>query len=454
MKNNKDKNQETPIEEEDVEVKTEPIFASKASEIVPNISKEKLEYDVPAEGETKEDTKVEEEDNSPKRKFLDINFSFLMFFIDIAIILTVGTFNSQKVYAAGSTIGNFNSTLYILLAVGVTILVNFLVYSGFKIAGGWLGGYSLVKIDALGFTIIFPSEKGKKKKISFSFINIFDFHLLMAPKSGKKTNHFLYLLGGMVGYLILTTIIIVVALTAVPSNDWLYYTLLFGLAYGFVVPLYQLFPCRLDFPNDCFTLIRTTNLEDREAYNIELSNAACLLRNEDVITKEFEDYSSYYKSHCLYYNYLNQLYSGDIEGAVWTLSEMQRLKLYFTDSLKAHFISEKLYILLFSDSVEEADAAYSELPRYERRVFSNANDLSCFRSAILVSTVIHNNLEDAKEVLQGYSKFLAFNKNDSSARFNKEKELFEMALAKAKAYAPDWDLSVPEPKIEEVEEDE
>lgn len=453
MKNNKENNQETQIEEEE-ETKSEPIFASKASEIVPTISKEQLDFEVPPEGSSEEESQEEEEDKSPKRKFLDINFSFLMFFIDIAIILGVGTFNSQKVYSVGSTIGNFNSTLYILLAVGVTILVNFLVYSGFKIVGGLLGGYSLVKIDALGFSFIFPSEKGKKTKVSFSFINIFDFHLLMAPKPGKKTNHFLYLLGGMVGYIILTTIIVVVALTAVPANDWLYYTLLYGLAYGFVVPLYQLFPCRLDYPNDCFTLIRTTKLDDREAYNAELTNVAHLLRNEDVVTKEFEDYSSYYKSHCLYFNYLNQLYSGDIDGAVWTLSEMQRLKIYFTDSLKAHFVSEKLYILLFSDSVEEADAAYSELPRYERRVFSNASDLCCFRSAILVATIIHNNLEDAKEVLQGYSKFLAFNKNDSSARFDKEKELFEMALAKAKAYAPDWDLSIPEVKAEEEGEDE
>jgi len=376
------------------------------------------------EPEVKEEKKV-------KKSFLDFNFSLIMIFVACAIILGFGTLQLQH-YT-----GKLQPTVYIIIVVIVSILVNFLAYTGFKLLGGLIGGYQMTRLQIFGFTIIFTG-KGKKNIVRFNIKKMDEFHYTMTPKK-EKPNHYLYFLSGMIGYLILSGIVLGVSFIF-PKDSVMQITFLFSISYGFIIPLYELFPCRLDYPNDCFLLIKTRKKEDLEAYHLELRNIRHILLDEDIETKEFENYDTYHKSHIIYYNYLDNLYKDKLDEAVECLTNQQKYKVYYTDDLKTKVWSEKIFLLLFSEDYEGAEQLYGSLNREFKHRFADNMVISQFRSSIMIAALINNSLEETTEVLKDYKDYCDLMKDYSSARKDKEIELFNIALEKVKTARPDWDL--------------
>lgn len=111
----------------------------------------------------------------------------------------------------------------------------------------------------------------------------------------------------MVGYILINVVALLLALLVFSGDKIISYSILFGIGYGFIVALYELFPCRLDYVNDCFILIKTTHKEDLLAYENELKNIRHSLLGEDLEIIEFDNYDSYYKSHVRYYQYMDAL---------------------------------------------------------------------------------------------------------------------------------------------------
>ena len=217
-----------------------------------------------------------------KKSFLDFNFSWIMLVIDLALIFGLGTLNLNVMQQHSLAI---QSTLYIVIVVGVSLIANFLFYTLGKLIGGLIGGYQVTKVVFLGMTIIFKHD-GKDNDVSFKVNNILDFHLVMTPKK-EKTCHYGYLLGGMVGYILINVVALLLALLVFSGDKIISYSILFGIGYGFIVALYELFPCRLDYVNDCFILIKTTHKEDLLAYENELKNIRHSLLGEDLEIIEF-----------------------------------------------------------------------------------------------------------------------------------------------------------------------
>ena len=137
MDNNQNENKQNmpAIEEEEVTPST-------ATDVV---STEEIAYDRKQE--------PEEETKKIKRSFLDFNFSWIMIFISAAVIIGFGTLQLQNVTV------KIPPTLYIFIAIIVSILVNSIVYASFKLIGGILGGYQLTKIQFFGFTVVLPHQK-------------------------------------------------------------------------------------------------------------------------------------------------------------------------------------------------------------------------------------------------------------------------------------------------------
>ena len=198
-----------------------------------------------------------------KKSFLDFNFSWIMLVIDLALIFGLGTLNLNVMQQHSLAM---QSTLYIVIVVGVSLIANFLFYTLGKLIGGLIGGYQVTKVVFLGMTIIFKHD-GTDNDVSFKVNNILDFHLVMTPKK-EKTCHYGYLLGGMVGYILINVVALLLALLVFSGDKIISYSILFGIGYGFIVALYELFPCRLDYVNDCFILIKTTHKEDLLALSL------------------------------------------------------------------------------------------------------------------------------------------------------------------------------------------
>lgn len=392
----------------------------------------KVDIDETTVFESETEPKEEEKQEKVKRSFLDFNFSWIMILVSCAMILGFGTFQLQH-YS-----GKLNPTLYIFIAVIASILANYLVYSGFKLLGGLIGGYQMTKLQIFGFTVIFPHEKGKKNIVRFNFGNMLDFHYIMTPKK-EKPNHFLYLLSGMIGYLVLSAIVLGVSFIF-PKDSVMQISLFFSMSYGFIIPLYELFPCRLDYPNDCFLLIKTRKKEDLEAYHLELRNIRHILLDEDIEAKEFENYDTYHKSHMIYYNYLDYLYNDKLDEAVECLTKQQKYKVYYPDDLKTDVLSEKIFLLLFSEDYEGAEQLYGSLNHDFKHRIGDNKVLPQFRSSIMIAALINNSLEETIEVLKDYQEYCERMKDYSSERKDKEMELFNIALEKVKTARPDWNL--------------
>lgn len=431
MNNNENKeevNSSEPAESED-------IFSSTAEKQLDETKD--LSFEIPdpeiVEGESEPSTALK----TPKRTFLDFNFSWIMLIIDMAVIVGVGTLNIQ---AIGNTSfgASVNSTLYILLTVVISALIGLISYVGGKVIGGLIGGYRLLEIDLLGFSIYFPGNK-MKTIVNFKVSNIFDLHLIMIPKAEKKPNHFFYLLGGMIGYLLVTAIFFVLAFTLFKKTEWLYLTVLFGMVYAFLIPFYQLFPCRLDYPNDCFLLIKTRKAEDCLAYNLELTNMGHSVAHEDFETATFDNYETYFKSHMLYFLYLEKLYADDIDAAVELLTEIQRFRIYYPSELRIKVLIEKLYLLLLSDSFEDADRVYSDLTHDDQKALSNNTYLTQFRSSLLIEAFIKNSMDDAQKVIDQFIKTINSNEIKSN-RLKKEIEMFEIAVKKVQSIKTEWTI--------------
>lgn len=435
-------------ENEKLDENVSPIGKEEELEVVPDsstsIDQESVVYEKKVKNKEGEPKKI-------KRSFLDFNFSWIMIFISAAIIIGFGTLQLQKVEP------KINGTLYIFIVVLVTIFVNFLVYSGFKFFGGLIGGYQLTKLELFGLTIIFPHQKGKKNIVKFKLSNFLDFHYVMTPKK-EKPNHYLYLLSGMFGYIILSVIVIGVAFIF-KSGSTMQLSLFFSLSYGALIPLYELLPCRLDYANDCFLLIKTRKKEDLEAYHTELRNIRHLLLDEDIETLKFEKYDTYHKSHMLFYNYLEALYNDDIDSALDYLTKLQSYMIYYPDDLKINAISEKLFVRLFSEDYEGAEEFYGTLSHEFKHRITDSDFLNQYRSNLVVSALINNSLQETSDALKSHNAYIERMKGYKSKRKVREEELFGLALDQIKAARPNWNLeeSLEKSKREELdleEEDE
>lgn len=374
-----------------------------------------------------------------KKSFLDFNFSWIMLVIDLALIFGLGTLNLNVMQQHSLAM---QSTLYIVIVVGVSLIANFLFYTLGKLIGGLIGGYQVTKVVFFGMTIIFKHD-GKDNDVSFKVNNILDFHLVMTPKK-EKTCHYGYLLGGMVGYILINVVALLLALLVFSGDKIISYSILFGIGYGFIVALYELFPCRLDYVNDCFILIKTTHKEDLLAYENELKNIRHSLLGEDLEIIEFDNYDSYYKSHVRYYQYMDALLKDDIDKAINILEDTFKYIDWYTDDLKTKMIAEKLFILLSSESFDEAENYYSLQKKDFQNSIVSCGELSMYRIAVLIEGIINNMKEDTETVVNKYAAYLASHKDLKNARFLKEQELFNKSLAVVNKARPGWNLVIPQ----------
>ena len=191
-------------------------------------------------------------------------------------------------------------------------------------------------------------------------------------------------------------------------------------------------------------MIKTTHKEDLLAYENELKNIRHSLLGEDLEIIEFDNYDSYYKSHVRYYQYMDALLKDDIDKAINILEDTFKYIDWYTDDLKTKMIAEKLFILLSSESFDEAENYYSLQKKDFQNSIVSCGELSMYRTAVLIEGIINNMKEDTETVVNKYAAYLASHKDLKNARFLKEQELFNKSLAVVNKARPGWNLVIPQ----------
>lgn len=374
----------------------------------------------------------------PRRSILDFNSSWPLMVVYIGYL--IGIYFAQR--ATFSLLTNENHYAYFLLPLIGGLLFTFLCYNGFKIIFAKISGYKVRYWEVLGFCF---DCSGEKRRFHYDVTKFFDVCLRFYPKDDDlEKNPRKIFLGGLVGELVVAILAIVLFFAlgfrktnGVASVGW---GALFGLAYGFVIVLYEMIPLRQDYATDAFNLLKTKEKEDQKAFNIILVNKRRELQGLDFVLPEFEDYDSYYKAQTLYFLYLNNLYNSKLEASVRVLDDMKYFLVDFPEDEKYVGPGEYIYLRYLIDDEQGADKLYLSLKSDDKAMVRKPVTLANFRSALFVAAFVQKSKEKVDAVVAAHDAYVK-NIPQTSKRLEKEKELFEEVYKKIQTKLPELHLT-------------
>lgn len=364
---------------------------------------------------------------APKKKILDYNCSWPLLIIYIGYLAGMILAVSQGHILESKLTGGFTTPFLFISFLG-GVLFTALFYNLGKILFALIGGYRIYKFKLLGFTFL---RDGKNKSSSFRFLDFAEVGMKFAPKDDDvNRNPITIFIGGYIFYLIeLIVSIVIFAIfsagkdsSAMGNVGW---TMLFACIYGFVILFYEIIPLRQDSATDMFNILSTKTKEDKIAFNMYHINLKRELTGKEFIVSDFDDYNSFYKSHVLYYVYLEKLYAGDLKAAVKVLDQMTLLKKNLDETTLYLAPSEYIYIRYLIADDASADKTYLSLKGDVKRACIRPVLLSNYRSALFLlgnGSLFTERRDEVKSIISEFDKKVA--SLEESNRVKKEKELF------------------------------
>lgn len=375
----------------------------------------------------------------PKNSILDYNLSWGLMLVYLGYLL--GIWFAQQT-TKDYVISRFSGAPYFLVSIICGVVVTFLVYNLGKLIAAKLSGYEVIYVKMLGF--IFDKSSGKTK-VRYDILSFFDISMQFAPKNddiNKKPTMIFF--GGLIAEFVLIAVCLAIFFVFGISGrkdtmSTLAWTMLFGMSYGFLTPLYEILPFRQDVPTDVFNMLVTRKPEDKIAFNVVQINKRRELNNEDYLVYEMEDYESFYRSRVLYGNYLDNLYASRLEKAFTVLEKMRYYSKYYNDLDRHIPAGETIYLRYLIDDDNGADQQYLALKKDDKRSVVAPERLSEYRTALLVAGLIAGDSEKVKELRNKFNK-LVESDNEPSKRVKKEKEFFDKAYEKVRTKRPEFNL--------------
>lgn len=377
----------------------------------------------------------------PRNSILDYNLSWGLMLVYLGYLL--GIWFAQQTtrdYVPGS----YSGAAYFLVSIIIGVVCTFIFYNLGKIITAKIAGYEIIYIKLLG--LIFDKSTGKMK-VKYDFLSFFDLSMQFAPKDDDvNRNPTMIFVGGFIAEFLLIVIALILffvfgfkqsgSKTAQAGFGW---TMLFGMSYGFLTPLYEILPFRQDYPTDMFNILVTRQKEDKIAFNVVQINKKRERNGEDYMVYEMEDYESFYKSRILYGNYLDHLYSSRLEKAFTVLEKMRYYNKYYNDSDRHIPYAETIYLRYLVDDDGGADQQYLAMKKDDKKTVSSPESLSEYRTAVLIAGLIAGDGEKIKEISSKFNKIIEAYDNPSR-RIKKESEFFKGAYNKIRTAKPEFNL--------------
>jgi len=363
-----------------------------------------------------------------KKKYLDLNMSWIML-----IVLGLATFGIA--YALQQSPQANLGSGYIILFVIASYIASLIIYNLGKLLFGYISGYTLSRLEILGLQIVAADGKLKARYI---IKNFFELHMNLMPRSKEEEpKPTLMLLGGTIMYAIFTVVIIVVSFLGIPF--YLTLCLRYGLAIGALLVFYEMFPCKLDVPNDMYLLLITNGQDNKKAFNNILRNNNAEYAGLPIDAIEFSSYDgSRITPQTLLFRLRSQVYSNDYQEALKTVELMNNLKLNVPSCQQVEAMYEKIYLYLTHGRSTEAAKEILVLQHLEKNTSDITASISSLRCDILISALLDNSLDELNSSMENFIKEAKF--IGDNPRTQKEIELVKAEITRIKNVHSDWTL--------------
>lgn len=357
------------------------------------------------------------------------NFSLLVY----AVLIVLAYFLGQQLFSNARDFVEGN--LYVF--GGVTIILGFIIgviiYEIGKVVFGLIAGYKFVNINIFGLDFTKTNNKIKFRLASPQNLGASS---LMIPK-GKKAKTTLYLIGGLLFYIIIAAIVVTLILVLGFTGE-IAYGLYISIGVSFVVCIYNLLPFRMDVYNDGYKFRTFLNKANIEVYHDNLNLENYLLNNEGQLeNKIYDNYNSVYQVKSLRYKYYYYLKQRDLVKAEKVLDLMIEKKAYLLEEEIEFVYIQKVFYVLCNQNLEDANKYYwNTMPKFCRHPITSTKDLSSFKDAILVCSLLDVNFDEFEHT---YSKLDALkNKYKYQTLVEDELYLIELAEKRIKKEHPEW----------------
>lgn len=373
-------------------------------------------------------------------------------FISLIIyaIMLVAIFLGCYYYALptfNASISN-NGMLNVLFCL-ITIIGSFIVGGIFlelgHVVGAKMGKYEIISVNIFGLCI--RKVDGKFKFMFKGFDGLLG-ETIVSPKYDEEGNciskpkSMLWMGNLFLVILVAISGVLAVGLTKTAS--------LFATFAGIVaissgsLLFYNFVPLQLDNKNDGYQLSIASKPSNLKAFNESLRVRACEVSNVDPgevkIFDEITDYTS--KINMVsYYKYLEE---ENYTAALDLLNKILNGNEKISDTLKNDVSTHKLFILLYTNKIDEAKKYYEEvLTQDDRRFLSNSKKFLYIRTYILVSAILD---VSESEIQYATSRADRSYKRVDPLRKDVEAKLYKGSLKIAKELHPNWELVVKDEK--------
>lgn len=363
-------------------------------------------------------------------------YSYVVYFLLLIMAVLLGLFvlkpNADQItsLAQGAKIG----ILIAAFSAGAIVLP--ILYELFHILGAKMGGYEVYSVCVYGFNFY---KKDGKWKFRFKNYDGLTGETKVKPlnKNNKESNPKPFLI---MGNLLYATAVLAFALLYLGFNpktvDKSAYCVL--MIISSLLLIYNFLPFELDAKTDGNQLRLVGKKDDVIAYNELLRLEACKFNGEDVgpimIFDGITNFTAGINLISVYENIKLEKYN----EALKILDTCLKGKEALSHSIFLRLQAQKLFILLFTNRIDEAKTFYtSYMDSDDRKLLSDDKSLECIRTYILVSTYIEPSESEIQYATSNADK--AYKYVDEAYK-EIEKKLYKETLAKAKEAYPNWEL--------------
>lgn len=390
-----------------------------------------------------EDVKKEEVKTSQvatcNRKIVDYNASWFTMLLYLGYLVVI-FFVQKNTFEHHADVLRSNQYAFYFLSLICGVAICFALHNILKIIGAYIFGYKLLYIRFCGLHLDF-NEGHFKMYFRITFDDFLSASMrFTSKKEDINRNPIGVFLFGFIGDALFIGLCLILFFLK-DEKDMIHYYALYTLLYGLVLTLYELLPIRQDEANDIYNVISTSNKENRIAYNVYYINVKREQEGKDPIVQTFDKYESFYKSQVLYFNYLNCLYSNELEEGFKYLKIMQEVKPYLPDNDKFLANSELIYLRYLVDDEKEADKIYLNQKGDEKSCCLHPNRLSNYRTAILVLAHVVKDKERVKVAVDNYKKLSRSLDTRDSRRVKEENKRFIEAYNIIRTKFPTYNLA-------------
>lgn len=338
----------------------------------------------------------------------------------------------------------FDNYQLVFMIVGIlgSIIVNAILIELMHILGAKLGHYNIVSVNILGFN--FYKIEGKLKFRFRSFDGLTG-ETIVEPKYDENKK----CISKAKGMLWLPNLLLIVVVIV----SWVLYSLFIKKLIGPIMLVvlittacmlfYNILPLQLDNKTDGYQLAVISKKENIEAFNELLRVKSCEVSNKEPgETKVFDQITEYTSeiNMVTFYKYLEEeKYSDALKVINLNLNKDAKIN----DTLKAKYEAQKLFILLFTNQLEDAKKMYEDISSEDKKVISNCSSMECLRAYVLISSIID---PAESEVQYATSRVDSVFKRVEALRKPTEKKYYIEAVRKVKEQHPNWNPTIVESK--------